>query len=74
MTKPLVIVGIDVSEATVDVGVRPTGTTFRVANNPNGIAARVELARKPTTAKRSSAAGTAAAAAPRSAGPCTWQP
>ena len=41
MAEPLVFVGIDVSKATLDVAVRPAGTTFRVANDPDGIAALV---------------------------------
>ena len=38
MTAPTVFVGIDVSKATLDVAVRPAGTTFQVANDPDGIA------------------------------------
>lgn len=39
MAEPLVFVGIDVSKATLDVAVRPAGTTFQVANDPDGVAA-----------------------------------
>src|SRR5262245_45738041 len=45
MTQPTAFVGIDVSKATLDVAVRPTGTTFRVANDPDGIAALVDRLR-----------------------------
>jgi hypothetical protein len=37
MAEPLVFVGIDVSKATLDVAVRPAGTTFQVANDPDGL-------------------------------------
>lgn len=38
MDTPSVFVGIDVSKATLDVAVRPGGQSFRVANDPRGIA------------------------------------
>ena len=38
MAEPATFVGIDVSKATRDVAVRPTGLTFRVANDPDGVA------------------------------------
>ena len=38
MAEPATFVGIDVSKATRDVAVRPTGLTFRVANDPAGVA------------------------------------
>src|SRR5262249_37519186 len=45
MAEPLTFAGIDVSKATLDVAVRPTGEAFRLANDPAGLAALVERLR-----------------------------
>jgi transposase len=45
MAEPHAFVGIDVSKATLDVAVRPTGLTLRVANDPDGIAAMIDRLR-----------------------------
>ena len=37
MTAQDVVVGIDVSKATLDVAVRPSGETWQAANGPGGI-------------------------------------
>ena len=50
MTEPLVFVGIDVAKATLDVAVRPTGATFQVANDPDGIAVLIDRLRPLTPA------------------------
>lgn len=42
MTAPTVFVGIDVSKAALDVSVRPSGLTFQVANDPDGIAGLID--------------------------------
>jgi transposase len=42
MAEPLNFVGIDVSKATLDVALRPTGAAFRVPNDPAGHAALVD--------------------------------
>jgi transposase len=42
MTEPSIFVGVDVSKAHLDVALRPAGATFRVANDPAGIAELVE--------------------------------
>src|SRR5438552_14952004 len=38
MTELTLFVGIDVSKAHLDVALRPSGTDFRVANDPVGLA------------------------------------
>src|SRR3954470_13315312 len=45
MTEPAPFVGIDVSKAHLDVALRPDGATFRVTNDPAGIAGLVERLR-----------------------------
>jgi transposase len=45
MTDPSNFVGVDVSKAALDVAIRPGGITFRVANDPSGIAELVERLR-----------------------------
>jgi transposase len=45
MTTPLIFVGIDVSKATLDVAIRPDGASFRLNNDPAGLA---ELVRRLT--------------------------
>lgn len=45
MTVSASSVGIDVSKAYLDVAIRPTGETWRVSNDPEGITALVERVR-----------------------------
>ena len=50
MSAPLCFIGIDVAKATLDVAVRPTGETWRLANEPSAVAALLPrlVARHPT--------------------------
>ena len=45
MAQPANFIGIDISKAHLDVAARPDGATFRVANDPAGLAALVERLR-----------------------------
>jgi transposase len=42
MAEAFTSIGIDVSKAHLDVAIRPAGDTFRIANDPAGLAALVE--------------------------------
>ena len=46
MAKPLVFVGIDVAQATLEVAVRPTGDVWQVANDEIGFGDLVERVRQ----------------------------
>ena len=41
MTAPVVVVGVDVAKARLDVAVRPSGETGSVENNEGGVTALV---------------------------------
>jgi transposase len=45
MPESATFVGIDVSKATLDVAIRPTGAAFQVANDPDGVAGLVDRLR-----------------------------
>jgi transposase len=44
-TESPIFIGIDVSKASLDVAVRPTGETWQVSNDPKGIEQLVEKVR-----------------------------